>query len=107
ANIRAWRQAHPRTVQFWRTLAAAARLAIRTGSKHKAGPITASYRNETLYLTLPSGRSIVYPQARLTPSKFEDAPPDVMFKDNSRGAWTDRRAWVCDPVGDVGSGARP
>src|SRR5262249_41306652 len=100
-----WRQAHPRTVQFWRTLAAAARLAIRTGSEHKAGPITASYRNETLYLTLQSGRSIAYPQARLTPSKFEDAPPDIMFKDNSRGAWTDRRRWFGSLVENVVQGA--
>src|SRR5262245_66307083 len=83
----------------------AARLAIRTGSERKAGPITASYRNETLYLTLPSGRSIAYPQARLTPSKFEDATPDVMFKDNSRGAWTDRRAWFGTLVENVVQGA--
>src|SRR6516165_690961 len=105
ADSIAGRQAHPKTVQFWRTLAAAARLAIRTGSEHKAGPITASYRNETLYLTLPSGRSIAYPQARLTPSKFEDAPPDIMFKDNSRGAWTDRRAWFGTLVENVVQGA--
>ena len=105
ADIRAWRQAHPKTVQFWRTLAAAARVAIRTGSEHKAGPITASYRNETLYLTLPSGRSIAYPQARLIPTKFEDAPPDILFKDNSRGAWTDRRAWFGTLVENVVQGA--
>jgi CHC2 zinc finger/Toprim domain len=105
ADIRAWRQAHPKTVQFWRTLAAAARLAIRTGGEHKAGPITASYRNETLYLTLPSGRAIAYPQARLIPSKFEDAPPDILFKDNSRGAWTDRRAWFGTLVENVVQGA--
>ena len=86
-------------------LATAARLAIRTGGEHKAGPITASYRNETLYLTLPSGRSIAYPQARLIPSKFEDAPPDILFKDNSRGAWTDRRAWFGTLVENVVQGA--
>jgi DNA polymerase len=77
ADIHAWRQAHPKTTQFWRTLSSAARLAVRTGGEHKAGPITASYRNETLYLTLPSGRSIAYPHARLTPSKFE-APHQML-----------------------------
>jgi len=105
ADIHAWRQAHPKTTQFWRTLSSAARLAIRAGSEHKAGPITASYRNDTLYLTLPSGRSISYPQARLIPSKFEDAPPDISFKDNSRGAWTDRRAWSGTLVENVIQGA--
>ncbi len=105
ADIYAWRQAHPKTTQFWRTLSSAARLAIRTGSEHKAGPIAASYRNETLYLTLPSGRSIAYPQARLIPSKFEGGPPDILFKDNSRGAWTDRRAWFGTLVENVVQGA--
>ena len=94
-----------RQTQFWRMLSSAARLAIRTGGEHKAGPITASYRNETLYLTLPSGRSIAYPQARLIPSKLEDAPPDILFKDNSRGAWTDRRAWFGTLVENVVQGA--
>jgi DNA polymerase bacteriophage-type len=105
ADIHAWRQAHPKTTQFWRTLSSAARLAVRTGSEHKAGPITASYQNETLYLKLPSGRSIAYPQARLIPSKLEDAPPDILFKDNSRGAWIDRRAWFGTLVENVVQGA--
>jgi hypothetical protein len=88
-------------------LAAAARLAIRTSSEHKAGLITASYRNETLYLTLPSGRSIAYPQARLMRSKFEDAPPDIMFKDNSRGAWDRSAGMVWHPGRERGAGRRP
>src|SRR5262249_55461440 len=37
--------------------------------------------------------------------KFEDAAPDIIFKDNSRGAWTDRRAWVGTLVENVGQGA--
>jgi DNA polymerase len=93
ADILAWRNAHPKTVQFWRALARAARIAIQTGGEHAVSSITASFRNETLYLTLPSGRAIAYPHARLIPSKFEDAPPDILFKDNSRGNWVDRRAW--------------
>jgi DNA polymerase len=38
-----------------------------------------------LTLTLPSGRAIAYPEARLVPAKFEDAPADVQFMDNARG----------------------
>src|SRR5262249_4097863 len=41
-----------------------------------------------------SGRRITYPQTRLTESKFEGAPPDVMFKDNARGKWSDYRGWL-------------
>jgi CHC2-type zinc finger protein/Toprim domain-containing protein len=104
ADILAWRDAHPKTVQFWRALARAARLAIQTGSEHAVGSITASFRTETLYLTLPSGRAIAYPHARLIPSKFEDAPPDILFKDNSRGNWVDRRAWFGTLVENVVQG---
>jgi DNA polymerase bacteriophage-type len=104
-DILAWRMAHPKTVQFWRALARAARLAIQTNSEHAAGAITASFRDETLYLALPSGRAIAYPEARLIPSKFEDLPPDILFKDNSRGNWIDRRAWFGTLVENVVQGA--
>jgi DNA polymerase len=92
-DIRAWRDAHPRTVEYWRELARAIRIAIRTGQPFAARAIIASYEDGNLCLTLPSGRRITYPQARLIESKFEGAPPDVMFKDNARGKWTDYRGW--------------
>ena len=47
-----------------------------------------------LTLMLPSRRQITYPQARLVPSnKFQDGDPDVLFKDNAHGKWTDYRGW--------------
>ena len=54
---------------------------------------------------LPSGRQITYPQARLVPSsKFEDGDPDVLFKDNARGKWTDYRGWFGTFVENVVQG---
>jgi hypothetical protein len=50
-------------------------------------PIVAAFADGTLSLTLPSGRALTYPEARLIPSKFEDAPSDVQFLDNARGQW--------------------
>jgi DNA polymerase bacteriophage-type len=64
-DIRAWRDAHRRTTDYWRELARAIRIAIRTGQPFTAGRIVASFENSNLYLTLPSGRQITYPQARL------------------------------------------
>jgi DNA polymerase family A/Toprim domain/CHC2 zinc finger len=93
ADIRAWRQAHPKTTDYWSELARAIRIAIRTGQPYAAGRIIANYADGNLTLTLPSGRRITYPQARLIPSKFENAPPDVQFKDNARGKWADYRGW--------------
>ena len=65
ADVRAWRDAHPRTVEYWRELSRAIRIAIRTGQPFTAGKIVASYEDGNLYLALPSGRRISYPEARL------------------------------------------
>src|SRR5262249_50324006 len=34
-----------------------------------------------------------YPEARLVPAKFADAPADVQFMDNARGQWKPHRGW--------------
>jgi DNA polymerase len=98
ADIEKWRRAHPRIVRFWHDLARCIRIAIKTGQPVYVGTppgptITASFEAGNLYLTLPSGRSITYPKARLVPSKFEGYPADVMFKDNARKQWKETRAW--------------
>jgi DNA polymerase len=93
ADIRAWRDAHPKTIQYGRELARAIRIAIRTGQPFTAGRIIASYEGGNLYLTLPSGRRITYPEARLVRGKYENGDPDVLFKDNARGKWSNYRGW--------------
>jgi DNA polymerase len=96
-DIEKWRRAHPRVVKFWHDLARCVRIAIRTGQSVYVGSppatITAMFEAGNLYLVLPSGRAITYPEARLVPSKFEGYPPDVMFKDNARRQWKEMRAW--------------
>jgi hypothetical protein len=104
-DIRAWRDAHPKTTRYWHELARAIRIAIRTGQPYAAGKITADFADGDLTLTLPSGRRITYPQARLVASKFESAPPDVQFKDNARGKWTDYRGWFGTFIENVVQGA--
>ena len=95
ADVHAWRQAHPKTTTFWRELARAIRVAIRTGQPIALGnAITADFAAGNLMLTLPSGRRLTYPQARLVPNrKFEDGDPDVEFMDNARGKWAPYRGW--------------
>ena len=92
-DINAWRAAHPRITTFWRDLMMAIRIAIRTGITRAVGRVTANFSDGNLTLTLPSGRRIVYPEARLVASKFEGYPPDVVFKDNAHGKWQDVRGW--------------
>ena len=94
-DVHAWRRAHPKTVTFWRELARSIRVAIRTGQSVALGnAIAADFANGNLMLTLPSGRRITYPRARLVPNrKFEDGDPDVEFMDNARGKWAPYRGW--------------
>jgi hypothetical protein len=96
--IKQWRSAHPATVKFWKDLARAIRVAIKTSQPILVAPapqppIVAAFAGGNLTLTLPSGRAITYPDARLIPSKFENAPPDVEFMDNARGQWKPCRGW--------------
>jgi hypothetical protein len=94
ADIHAWRTAHPKTTAFWHALTRAIRIAIRTGQPFAAGEILAEFNDGNLTLMLPSGRRITYPEARLVPNnKFEDGYPDVIFKDNAHGKWSDYRGW--------------
>jgi DNA polymerase len=91
-DIRSWRAAHPATVRFWRTLERAAHRAILTGLPVKLGALNFVMEAGTLFLTLPSGRRLAYPEARLVPGKFEGTR-EVQFKDNANGNWVDRGAW--------------
>jgi DNA polymerase len=98
AIIQQWRNAHPATRKFWNDLARTIRVAIRTGQPIPVAPppqppIIAAFADGNLTLTLPSGRTITYPDARLIPAKFEDAPPDIQFMDNARGQWKPYRGW--------------
>jgi len=49
-------------------------------------------QNGTLLLTLPSGRRLSYPEARLMPGKFENTR-ELQYKDNAKGGWSDVGAW--------------
>jgi DNA polymerase len=109
AIIKQWRDAHPATRKFWKELARAIRVAIRTGQPILVAPapqppITAAFADGNLTLTLPSGRAITYPEARLIPAKFEDADPDVQFMDNARGQWKPYRGWFGTFVENVVQG---
>jgi DNA polymerase len=110
AIIRQWRDAHPAIRAFWHDLAQAARVAIRIGrpilvAPAPRPPIIADFDGYALTLTLPSGRTIVYPGAHLTPNtKFEDGDPDIEFFDNARGQWKPARAWFGTLVENVVQG---
>jgi DNA polymerase len=79
AIIRQWRDAHSATTKFWKDLARAIRVAMRTGRPILAAPppqppIVAAFANGNLTLTLPSGRAITYPEARPDSEQIRGRP---------------------------------
>jgi DNA polymerase len=96
--IQQFRAAHPATRRFWTALIGAMRVAIRSGrtilvAPPPRPPLTVSYNNSSLFLTLPSGRTITYPEARIIPSRFEGGEPEILFQDNAKGQWKPYRGW--------------
>lgn len=61
-----WRERHPRTVQFWYDLEAAAFQAVKMpGTTHRVRGIAFKVNGSFLWMRLPSGRSLCYPYPRL------------------------------------------
>jgi len=97
----AFRDSHRATKQFWRELERAAHACVFTRQRIELdNQISFEMQNGTLLLTLPSGRRLSYPQARLMPGKFEDTR-ELQYKDNARGGWTDYGAWYGTLVENV------
>lgn len=66
-TVKLWREANPRIVQFWSIIEKAAITAIKTGKTVTINRgITVGYRWGMLLITLPSGRTICYPRARIS-----------------------------------------
>jgi hypothetical protein len=88
-----FRNSHRATVKFWHALERAAHRCVRTGKQTNLGNrFTFNTDSGTLFMTLPSGRRLAYPEACLVPGKFEFTR-ELRYKDNARGGWTDYGAW--------------
>jgi len=101
--VRAWRRAHPNTERLWNDIGSCARKAVRN-----PGEVWTCHGIEMmcddapfLWVTLPSGRRLAYPHARIAKTlpvkgcviEHERGRPSLLFKDNAQGQWRDVRAW--------------
>ena len=89
---------HPRIVRFWQRLFKAVRIAVKhqTAVRVNEPPlpsIVVSFEDGDLFIELPSGRCLTYPNARLVPGKFEGTV-DLAFFDNSKKAWREVHEWL-------------
>jgi DNA polymerase len=86
-----WKAEHPATVNFWYRLDKAAINAIKhPGLAFTVGRVAYRYDEPFLKLTLPSGRTIAYPFARITGADLY-GNPTFTFLDNAGGKFTDCR----------------
>jgi DNA polymerase len=86
----AFRRTHSATVRFWHVLERAAHYTVRTKQGARLG--TRLYfvmENGTLFMALPSGRRLAYPEPRMVPGKFEDTC-DIRHKGKG---WIDTNTW--------------
>src|SRR5262249_24300937 len=109
--VRQWRDAQPAVTRFWKEVGRAVRVAIRVPGQPMLvlpaprPPITALFADHTLTLTLPSGRAITYPQARLRPNqRCGGADRDVELMENSKGTGKPARAWFGTAVENLVQG---
>ncbi len=86
-----WRDLHPRIVNFWHRLNAAAIAATWSpGKVVRVGKVAFRRDGAFLFLRLPSSRKITFPFPRLVPNG-RPGEYAVVFKDASEGRWRDCR----------------
>ncbi len=67
-----WRRANPGIVQFWKSVDAAAKKAVRLKTEIQLGQLTFSYEKGFLRIKLPSGRHLSYAKAKLKKGAYSD-----------------------------------
>ncbi len=68
--VSAWRDANPHITEFWWAVDAAVKEAITKRDSAELGCLTFTYRGKCLYITLPSGRQLVYARPRLEENDY-------------------------------------
>ncbi|HBQ64870.1 MAG TPA: DNA-directed DNA polymerase [Clostridiales bacterium] len=67
--VLAWRDANPNIVKFWNATEKAALEAVRDRTTVRSGHITFSFLDNTMFITLPSGRRLAYANPRIEPDE--------------------------------------
>ena len=68
--VQAWRQANPKIVEFWWAVDRCAKEAVRMHDTYETHGATFAYKSGMLIITLPSGRTLVYPKPRIGENQF-------------------------------------
>lgn len=68
--VNAWRQSNPNIVRFWWSVDTAVKKAVKERQPQSVGAVRMFYRSGMLFITLPSGRNLVYVKPRIGENRF-------------------------------------
>ena len=68
--VDAWREANPKIVEYWWAIDRAAKTAIRLRIPQHVGNVHFEMRSGALFVSLPSGRQLVYVKPRVEENQF-------------------------------------
>ena len=68
--VETWRESNPNTVKFWWDMERAAVNTVKDHQDRTVGRIGINFSANTLWLVLPSGRSLAYIKPKLIPNRF-------------------------------------
>ena len=89
ALVRQWRDAHQNIVHWWACLEGSAMKAVRTKSAtvDSLGGIRFDFEDNNLYMTLPSGRRLVYVNAKIGQNRFGNSSIVFMGQNQQTRKW--------------------
>jgi DNA polymerase len=100
--IEAWRTDNARIVEFWHALYQVVREVVESpagtsralGNAYPQNLLTVSHEfDDTLRITLPSGRQLIYHQPRIVPNEMYEWAFDLVYQQAGPGDWIGKRSW--------------
>lgn len=68
--VNAWRQSNPNIVRFWWDVDSAVKKVVKERKPQSVGGVKMFYQSGMLFITLPSGRTLVYVKPRIGENRF-------------------------------------
>lgn len=68
--VNAWRQSNPNIVRFWRDIDSTVKKVVKERKPQSVGGVKIFYQSGMLFITLPSGRNLVYVKPRIGENRF-------------------------------------
>jgi DNA polymerase len=94
AAVMGWRSLNSRVVDYWWALHRAAMRVVRgpAGSRETVGCVTFARGRDSLDVILPSGRALIYRDAKIV-AHPEHGHPELVYRSVEMGRWSWARSW--------------